>query len=387
MKNQILFTLGISTALLASSCSKKDSDPAQKVPYANLTTTTNYFNTFIGADSLTTVDFSGQTTRIGMLKELDAYAKKSTTMVIDAAVLKNMYENKNTPFANSAYNTATDKTLVAKTAQSFTTTDAEKERQRFYNFFDSIAAMSSFNSQTASTGQAGLLGGKYLVNAKGFEYAQFIQKGLMGAIMLDQISNIYLGTEKQSADNSALVTGKNYTQLEHHWDEAYGYLTANEYYPKKDPADATKWLESFLGSYVRQVGYDAGKPSAIYLAFLKGRAAVVNKDVNTRNEQIAYIRNAMEQAIGTIAISYLNKTKTATTDADKFHSLSEGTGFVYSLRFAYNAKINSAKSDELLGILMNKTNGFWSLTNADIDNVRDQIATALSIDKNSIVNH
>jgi hypothetical protein len=95
----------------------------------------------------------------------------------------------------------------------------------------------------------------------------------------------------------------------------------------------------------------------------------------------------MEKAIATIAISYLNKTKTATSDGARMHALAEGVGFVYSLRYAYNAKVNAAKSQELLDNLMNKPNGFWDLTNTDIDAVRDQIATLTGVDKNVVVNH
>jgi len=385
-------SLGIVAALFVSSCSKDKDDPqptdTQKIPYASLTETTSYFETFKGADGNTSVDFSGQTTRISMMKELDAYLKKGVTADISAATLKNMFENKNAAFTNTDLNNATDKTIVSKTAQSFNAADADAERQRFYGYFTAVEAASKMHGQVAEAGKAGLLDNKYLVDENGFEYGQFIQKGLMGAMMLDQISNIYLGTEKQNADNQTIVSGKNYTQLEHHWDEAYGYLTANAYFPMKDPNDNTKWLESYLGGYVRQVGTEVGgNPAAVYLAFLKGRAAVVNNDATTRNEQIAYIRTSLEKAIATIAVSYLNKTKTATTDGSKFHALSEATGFVYSLRFAYNAKVSKAKSDELLGILMNKTNGFWSLTNEDLDNVRNQIAAAVGIDNNVVVNH
>ncbi|MFN4248628.1 MAG: DUF4856 domain-containing protein [Flavipsychrobacter sp.] len=393
MKKQLLIGAGLMAVMFAS-CKKDENTtvtPTEnlKVPYTTLTTTTNYFETFKGTDGKTTVDFAGQTTRINMLKEIDAYMKKGVTSVISATTLKNMYENKNNPFADAALNTATDKTIVSKTAQSFATVDADAERQRFYGYFTQLEAANNSFAQTAEQGKAGVLDGKYLVNEKGFEYGQFVQKGLIGAMMLDQISNIYMGTEKQAADNNAIVSGKNYTALEHHWDEAYGYLTANEMYPKKDPADATKWLETYLGSYVRQVSTSVGGENAadIYLALLKGRAAIVNKDLTTRDAQIAYVRTSLEKAIAIIAVSYLNKTKTATTDGAKFHSLSEGYGFIYSLRFAYNAKIGKSKSDELLGILSNKANGFWSLTNADIDNVRDQIATAFGINKDVVVNH
>lgn len=392
MRKQLLLGAGL-FAVLLSSCKKEEETATpttveQKIPYTNLTATTNYFETFKGADGKTSVDFSGQTTRINMLKELDAYVKKGVTAEVSAAKMKDMFENKNSAFANADLNAATDKTIISKTAQSFAATDAEVERQRFIGYFNGVEQASKSNGAVASQGSAGLLDGKYLVNEKGFEYAQFIQKGLMGALMLDQISNIYLGSEKQNADNSKVADGKNYTALEHHWDEAYGYLTSNEYYPKKDPNDATKWLESYLGSYVRQVGAGVGgNPEAVYMAFLKGRAAIVNNDKTTREAEIASIRTALEKAVGTIAVSYLNKTKTATSDGARYHALAEGVGFLYSLRFAYNAKIDKTKSDNLMSILMDKPNGFWSLTNADIDNVRNQVADALGISRDAIVNH
>ena len=386
MNKTIILGTTIAAALFAS-CNKTDNEPVQTVPYNGLSSTTNYLQTFKGPDSNTSVDFSGQMVRVNMMKEMDVYMKTWNTASLDASKLKDMFENKNSPFSSSELNAETGKTIVSKTAQSFSTSDADAERQRFYGYFDGLASASASRGQAASQGIAGVLDNKYLVNEKGFEYGQFIQKGLIGAMMLDQISNIYLGSEKQNADNDAFVTGKNYTQLEHHWDEAYGYLTQNEVYPKADPNDGTKFLESYLGSYVRQVNAPNGNPSDVYMAFLKGRAAIVNNDGATRNAQIAYIRTALEKSIATIAVSYLNKTKTATSDGAKFHALSEGAGFVYALRFGHNAKINKAKSDQLLDVLTGKINGFWSLTNTDLEHVRNEIATAFGIDKETVVNH
>jgi len=388
MHHKLLIAIGV-TATLFASCKKDDDNPVvpQKIAYTSLTTSTNYFNTFKGADSNTSVDFSGQTTRISMLSEMDAYIKTGVNSEVKAAKLKDMFLHQNSPFASAALNAATDKTIASKTAGSFSTVEADAERTLFNSWFDSVAKASLSRGQAATTGQAGLLDNKYLVDANGFEYGQFIQKGLMGAMMLDQISNVYLGSEKMSADNKMIVSGKNYTQMEHSWDEAYGYLTKNEVYPKADPADGTKWMESYLGSYVRQVKSPNGDPSAVYMAFLKGRAAIVNNDMTTRDAQIATIRQSLEKAIATIAISYLNKTKTGATPGAKFHALSEGLGFIYSLRFAHNPKINRTLSNQMLGTLMNKPNGFWALTETDIDGVRDQIANAFGIDKSAIVNH
>ena len=387
MNKNIILALGL-TATLFASCKKDKDDPIpMEIPYGSLTATTDYFATFKDSSNNTTVDFSGQTTRIKMMKEMDAYMKTALTSTVDAGILRNMFFNENSPFTNPDLNAATDKKIAAKTAQSFGAAGAGAEQQLFLDYFDALSAASAHHGDSAKQGIPGHLDGKYIVDAKGFEYAQFIQKGLIGAMMLDQISNIYLGTEKQSADNNTLVSGKNYTQLEHHWDEAYGYLTSNAYYPMKDPNDATKWLESYLGSYVRQVGSPYGNPQDVYMAFLKGRAAIVNNDNTTRTQQITAIRTALEKAVATVAVSYLNKTKSASSNGARFHALSEGVGFIYSLRYAYAPKIDKAKSDALLDILMNKQDGFWSLTNADLDSVRNQIADAFGIDREAIVNH
>lgn len=364
------------------SCTKDSKDPEMKIKYETLNKNTNYFTTFVDSDNKTTVDFSGQKTRIAMLKEMDTYIKKGTTTVLDASKLEQMFRNVGNPFTDTALNNATTKTIISKTAASFVSSMADNERTRFLTYFQNIADASQNNGTTATIGVAGVLNG-ILVNEKGFEYSQFIQKGLIGAFLLDQIANIYLGTEKQSADNSTLLDGQNYTALEHHWDEAYGYLTQNEMFPKADPVIEGKFLESYLGGYVRQVD----KEGDIYVAFLKGRAAIVNKDNKMRNEQITIIRNILEKSIATVAVSYLNKTMTATTDKDRFHALSEGLGFLYSLRYAYNAKVNAALSDNLMNMLLSKPNGFWDLSAADIIVVRNQIAEKAGIDKTTVVNH
>lgn len=391
MKKILLFS-ALATSILITSCSKKTpittDEVPEEVPYNSLTANSNYLTTFVDDNGESTVDFSGQTARTNMLSELDAYMRTATSTTISAAKMQNMFEHKNSPFEDADLNSATTKIISAKTAQSFSAALADVERQRFIGYFEELARVSALNGQEAEQGKAGMLGGKRLVDEKGFEYNQFVQKGLIGALMLDQISNIYLGADKQSADNTTAVEGKNYTALEHNWDEAYGYLTSNEMYPKADPSDATKYLEKFLGNYVRQVGPAVGgDPQAIYMAFLKGRAAIVNEDYTMRDEQLNYIRKELEEAIATISISYLNKAMGATDNASKFHSLSEAVGFIYSLRYAHAAKINIATSDNLVNKLTTKQDGFWSLTNADLEEVRNQIATTFSIDKSTVVNH
>lgn len=386
MKKILLFS-AVATGLFVTSCKKENTtvEPTQpvveqKIPYSNLTTSSNYMTTFTDDAGASTVNFSGQTTRRGMLSELDAYMKTGTSSTISAVKMTDMFQNKNNPFADASLNAETSKQINTKTAASYPATGADAERQRFMGYFAKLEAMSTQNGQTAAQGQAGMLGGKRLVDEKGIEYNQIVAKGLIGALMLDQIVNVYLGTDKQSADNTTPAEGKNYTAMEHHWDEAYGYLTNNTVFPVKGE-------ESFLGEYARQGASIHGGADQLYFAFLKGRAAIVNNDLTTRDEQIAYIRSELEKAVATVAISYLNKTNAASDDATRFHALSEGVGFIYSLRFAHNAKINATKSEQMMNTLMGKTDGFWSLTAADIDGVRDELANAFGIDKNTVVNH
>lgn len=216
------------TATMFTACDKDD-NPAPpstqlrpSIDYASLTATSSYFESFKDASAVSTVNFDGQTIRQDMLFELNTVMSSgSKGTIVDSAKLSNMFANTGSPFTNTALNAATDKTLKSKTAASFAAADADAERQKFEKWFGIIADASK-STLPAADGQAGVATGatdatkKYLVDAKGIEYGQVVQKGLIGACFLDQISNVYLGTEKMSADNKVIVSGKNYTQLEHH---------------------------------------------------------------------------------------------------------------------------------------------------------------------------
>src|SRR5690606_7397745 len=125
MKKVLMPVLAVAT-MFAASCKKENTTPTpvteQKIPYNSLTPTTEYKATFTDASGNTTVDHSGQTTRIAMLKELDAYMKTGTTANLDAVKMINMFRHQSAPFTAAELNAATDKTISSKTAQSFTAT-------------------------------------------------------------------------------------------------------------------------------------------------------------------------------------------------------------------------------------------------------------------------
>ncbi|GAA4460451.1 DUF4856 domain-containing protein [Nemorincola caseinilytica] len=367
-------------ATLFGSCRKEDTH--MKVPYGSLTTTTNYFTTFKGADGNTTADLADMGKRVNMLKELDEYMISFGAVPLSGAKMKDMFNNTNNPFKDTSLKNATGISMASVTAMSFAAADGEAERAIISAWFDSVAAISVHGQTLASQGVPGALDYAYLVNGKAFEYGQFAEVGLTGALLLDHM-NVMLSPEKMAADNTTVVAGKNYTQLEHNWDEAYGCLTTNEYFPKKD--NKGSWQENYLGDLVRQVNGLFGEPTDVYMAFLKGRAAIVNKDIATRDQQIEIIHNKIERALATVAVSFLNRAMAASNEASRYHALSQGAGMIYALRYAYSPKLSKARSEELMGMLMNKANGFWSLTTTDITNVRDQIATTYNVDRDAVV--
>ena len=72
----------------------------------------------------------------------------------------------------------------------------------------------------------------------GIAVAEVYKYAIMGAIYLDKILNIHL-SEQILENNEVLVRndltqllpGHNYTELEHHWDLAYGYYDFWKHWP------------------------------------------------------------------------------------------------------------------------------------------------------------
>ena len=70
----------------------------------------------------------------------------------------------------------------------------------------------------------------------GLDLSQFLQKFLHGAVSFSQATGDYLSIDLPqpgkglAASNEDVVSGKPYTQLQHHWDEAFGYWGAARNY-------------------------------------------------------------------------------------------------------------------------------------------------------------
>ncbi len=365
------FTLSTLIGLAAitfSSCKKDEVTPVTVTPEVNYDTVP-YKSLFVNTQGDTTVDFTIGNARLNMYKALDAYGKTGNSTTLDAATLKNMFANTGSPFTGTyAYLNSSTEQLRNKTAVS--TANPEAVRTTLEDFFDKLAAASEHYTDSAYQGQAGKLSNR-LLDENGIEWIQVISKSLMGAYQLDYVGNTLLSESKlTTANNSALVAGQPYTELEHIWDEAYASMTLNPVFYGK--VTGTSSGESFLGSYVWE--YNKEDFPHLNSYFIKGRLAIVNKNLTEVKAQALNIRKAFEKAIAKAAIGYMVKAKDANAGTAA-HALGEGLGFVYSLRFCTIKGGSAAFSDELLDTLGFNTTGYWGITPSKLDEVIGKINT------------
>ena len=349
-----------------------------------------------------TVSFSGQTSRLAqgavILSQLNTFGATEAT-------IDNMFAE-GEGFENTELN-GTGKKIRNKVAGSvdyFSENSVEQSeiREDFDQYINSqvITFLSEYADKdavpVATAGNAGKLG-KRLVNEKGLEYDQAFNKGLIGAWTLDQIINHYLsrldeGTNRADHDADKKAEGKEYTNMEHFWDEAYGYLygaSTNLTDPNSVHLESDNVVDKFLYKYVQRVNSDTDfdtYAADIFNAFKLGRAAIAQKNYEVRDTQADIIRKKLSEVIAIRAVYYLkqgaDKLKSVETinDGSAFHDLSEGYGFVYSLRFTQNPATNQpyftkAEVDGFIAEL-DAGNGFWDLADntAKLDEMASKIA-------------
>lgn len=343
-----------------------------------------------------TVDFNGQTTRILMAEAFGASLKDNTKNEneLDNMFAHNQGENN---FLDANLN-ASDKNIRSKVAASIdyfltNSTGSNVIKADFDGWISAQVSEVFPNWNTmASKGVAGQIqqsGGGTIryVNAKGVEYDQLIKKGLLGALMIDQILNNYLSpavldeaSSQEENNNEVLVSGKNYTNMEHKWDEAFGYLYGNEPNIEAPVLD----VDSFLSEYLERVNRNANLSTIaadIYNAFKLGRAAIVQKNYIVRNEQAAILKEKISLIPAVRAVYYLQASKInlATDKASAFHALSEAYGFIYSLQFTRKPAANvpyvtKVEVDNYLGQL-SAGNGFWDINETTLDQISSEIAS------------
>lgn len=360
-------------------------------------------------EGVSTVSYTGQSQRIAMAEELVDALKNNTTPLF---TLQSMFDHQlgeddfvddqNLGLNNSS------KSIRSKTAASVdffsaNSTDAALIKSDFDSWIleqeNEVFPNWSFDAAPGHAGKIQEAGGgptRY-VNKKGLELNQAVNKGLIGALMTDQMLNNYLstsvldaGTNVTDNDLGILVEGKNYTTMEHKWDEAFGYL-----YGADNQENPSLGADSFLSKYLARVDADpdfSGIAETLYNAFKLGRAAISNKDYVTRDHQAEIIREHVSKIIAIRAMYYMQEGKSnlGSDWASAFHDLSEGFGFLYSLQFTRQPNLiepyfSKSEVDALIATLM-QGNGFWEITTTTLDALSETIATRFEISLASVHN-
>ena len=387
-----LFFSAILGGLTLASCSSDD-DVTPENTELEIPATYNFER-----EGASTVSYSGQTTRLQMTSEILSKFRDFENGSED--LLLNMFANENAPFENASLNQSSksvkSKVAASKLYFSANTVESAEIKSDFDSYItEQFTAVKNNRNELAEAGMAGQIAqgtNVRYVNAKGLEMNQAFAKGLIGGLLADQILNNYLSQavldeadNRENNDAGVVEEGKVYTTMEHKWDEAYGYLYGDLSIPAQDPNSVLNDNnDALLFKYMGSVDGDSdfeGVAEETFEAFKTGRAAIVAGDYQTRDEQVEIIRENISTLIAVRAIYYLQAGKNQLADGQygaAFHSLSEGYGFIYSLKFTHNPEtgapyISAGNVEGYLEQLMNG-NGFWDVTPETLDSISEEIA-------------
>lgn len=367
--------LSIPTVMLIAACKRDKKEEITPEP-TNNTPTYNVPSTY----DFTTASANMQSSkdRIAMLGEMVTYIRsthtttQTTQPTLNAQKLKDMYVNVGSHFTT----TSTTLQLKDKTSSSYNLATILE------NSYDDAAAASITSSAnpTVSTASAGTKGKlisptrAILVDAKGLEYKEQTEKGLMGAIFYYQATTML---------TNIATTYTTQADQEKAWDEAFGYFGVPIDFPTN-----TTGLKNW-GSYCNSVNTAIGSNATIMNAFLKGRAAISNNDAAGRDDAKTTVIRTWEKVVAAKCIAYMKGAKTNfSQDADRHHNLSEGLGFIEAFRYNPSKTITNAQIDALLENFYDDANpaniNLYDVTTTEMDNIINSLATIFSIDPNTL---
>lgn len=367
-------SFGLLVSMAVSSCKpKEDEVPTPTTPVVTTPLTYNF----------TSVDTLSSKQHIAMLGEITTYIKTthSATLapVLDAQKLRDMYANANNQFTNATLNTSGIQ-LKDQTGNAFGL-QADMDALFTDAVNASITAATDPDSTTASNGVAGKLinGTRYiLVDNNGFEYKEFVEKGLMGAVLY------YQATERLnniSTFDNTVVTGGT-TAQERAWDQAFAYFGV----PSDFPTNLTglKNWGSYCNSVSTALGGATTVNKTIMNAWVKGRKAISAKDDVGRDAAKAIVVQTWEKVCAARFITYVKGAKTNIAAQATFsHNLSEAVGFINAFRYNSAKTISDADINILLGYF--KTAGtvnLYNVTTTNLDDAINKMALLFNLDAN-----
>ena len=220
----------------------------------------------------------------------------------------------------------------------------------------------TYRNRKAKPGQGGYVGTNIgdvniaFANEKGVIVAELFNGIVWGGIYLDKILNVHLNDSlyndtrlRREHESTTLLPGRNYTELEHHWDLAYGYHQ--------------DWLP-----FIQTSGLSVLRESRIkiYNAFALGRLALTEFRYDEVQTQLQLIRAELSKVAAVRTMSLLiGEITLANLDEDINNALvflSKGCGAVYGLQFTLQASgIPHLSYEEATRYIAQLTtgNGLW----------------------------
>ncbi|MEM1125967.1 MAG: DUF4856 domain-containing protein [Bacteroidota bacterium] len=363
-----------------------DEDDVTSTITANVTTSklietpTTYTFTRNGQS---TVNYDGQNDRLAHVEEIKALLRTADNgAVITEQALLDMFGNTGDNGGGN-FSFTSDRQLRNKTF--------ELDIPLFEGLFASAATASQAGAAgtVATNGTAGLIerasGSTILVDENGREFVQLIEKGLMGAVFYNQIYNVYLTDTRigDDVENTALSEGRNYTAMEHHWDEAFGYFNPPLDFTSPWPSDRRD-EDRFWANYSTTVDNvdgngTLGTNARLMTAYLEGRAAIVNNDLATKDTQRDALYQLHDLVTAGTAVHYINDTLEALDQneiGEAFHVLSEAWAFTNALKYNPNRVLSVQEIETIMESDYGADGNFWNVTPAGLNAAKAKLVAA-----------
>lgn len=314
------------------------------------------------------VSYSGQTDRLNQMAEMTTYVKSANEdgVELDQAVLTAMWENTGDNgggnFSFSSSKQLKDKCFAPDQA-----------------LIESYFQMAVEASKSIAPGGNGIAGrvtsddgsDSRLYNENGWEPSQLIEKTIMGAVFYYQAVSKYMGSEKMNVDNETIEPGSG-TEMQHHWDEGYGYFGASNEFP-----DDTENIR-FWAKYCNGRDELIESNESLSRAFRIGRAAIDANDLELRDQAISVAREEWEKVVAATAIHYLNDgIDNLSDDNERNHVLSEAYAFIHSLMYNEEKSITNAEIKEVKALM---GENFYEVTAEGLTAARDKLGVIFGME-------
>lgn len=240
-------------------------------------------------------------------------------------------------------------------------------------------------AENSSTDQLG--SSAVYTTQKGVNMSQFVNKLLLGAVVYSQGTAKYLSDEllMEAKNDGPRRDGEPFSELEHLWDEAYGYFGAarnfkdflnyqtddglDDTYRDVDGDGAIDFESEYNFTYA---SYAAERSAATendtdfartaFEAFVKGRTDIVNDaSIDDILEHRDAARNAWEKVVAANVVHYLNSTESDLSDLSDSETISrsnvdsdelnehwaEGKVFAWVLQYNPKKKLSDTELEDL----------------------------------------